>query len=224
MSDSGHVEHEYPSEDTDQSFETRRDAGRTLEELLACAEAYDSTTSPSPDAEEWFRGESESLLQWAKDTGRLFCTAELAGLIEGFRFLEGGLEVQVYFKKRSGRVFKITKPPHFGLNWYLKGYVQNLIWCNEFFGDDIRLEGVTATPDGVSLVLSQPFVIGRKPTEEELQAWFHSQGCDQLGPLRWRYPDGTTVGDAHCRNLIWTPEGDLIPIDLHIDPPGPQRV
>jgi hypothetical protein len=193
MSDSRGDEDEYSSHDTDQSPEARRIAGRTLEELLACAEAYDRATSPSPDAEEWFRGESESLLQWATDTGRLLCPAKLHELIDGFKFLEGGLEVQVYYRKRSGRVFKITKPPHFGMHWYLKGYVQNLIWCNEVFDDDVRLEGVTATADGVSLVLSQPFIIGRKPTEEELEEWFRKQGCERLGPLRWKYPDGLTV-------------------------------
>jgi hypothetical protein len=55
--------------------------------------------------------------------------------------------------------------------WHLKGYVQNLIWCNEALDDDIRLEGVIQTGEGVSLVISQPCIIGREPTDAE---WRHS--------------------------------------------------
>lgn len=93
---------------SDQSSELRRDAARTLEQLLDRATQYDSAAGPSTDAEEWFRGESESLLLWAKETGRLLSSTQLDEMIAGFKLLNGGLEHQVFFRKRTGRVFKIT--------------------------------------------------------------------------------------------------------------------
>jgi len=128
-----------PDKGSDQSIETGGTPLGTLEQLLACATDFDRTAGPSTDAEEWFRAESESLLQWAEKTGKFLRPAEFRDLIEGFKLLEGGLEHQVFFRKRSGRVFKITKAPHFGHTWYLKDYVQNLIWCNLAFEDDFRL-------------------------------------------------------------------------------------
>jgi hypothetical protein len=123
--------------DSNPDFAARRDAACTLEELLRSAEDYDRTAGASTDAEEWFRGESESLLHWANERGRFLSPLEFGSLIEGFKLLEGGLEHQVFFKKRTGRVIKITKTPHFGHTWYLKDYVRNVIWCNVVFEDDM---------------------------------------------------------------------------------------
>ena len=206
--------------DTDSDSAARRDAARTLEELLRSAADYDRATGPSTDSEEWFRGESESLLHWAKERGRFLSTAEFTSLIEGFKLLEGGLEHQVFFRKRTGRVFKITKPPRFGHTWFLKDYVRNVIWCNAVFEDDMRLEGVIERADGVSLVISQPYVHGRSPTEPELAEWFAMQACVPLGKNKWLYPDGLVVSDAHTGNVILMKDGSMIPIDLHIDDLG----
>lgn len=49
-------------------------------------------------------------------------------MVSGFKRLNGGLEQQVFFLKPTGRMFKITKPPHCGHTWELKDYIQNLIW------------------------------------------------------------------------------------------------
>ena len=191
--------------------------GGTLEELLICAEQFERSTGPSQDAEKWFRAESESLLHWANNSGRLLSKAELDGIIGGLRVLEAGLEHQVYFVKKLGRVVKITKPPRFGLHGDLRIYVQNALWCNLLFMDDIRLEGVVTTVDGVSLVISQPYVHGQKPTEEEITEWFTSQGCNCVSPQRWEFPDGTVVADTHQGNLLKVKSNALIPIDLHVE-------
>jgi hypothetical protein len=202
---------------SDQSSEARGTADGTLEQLLACATDFDRAAGSSTDAEEWFRAESQSLLQWAEKTGTFLLPAEFRQLIDGFKLLEGGLEHQVFFRKLSGRVFKITKPPHFGHTWYLRDYVQNLIWCNQAFEDDFRLEGVISTENGVSLVISQPYIIGRSPTEAELEEWFQLQGCMRIGPHKWRHPHGFTVSDAHPGNLILMRDGTMAPVDLHVD-------
>jgi hypothetical protein len=209
-------------EDTDPAARTTAD--RALQELFECAEAYDRTTGSSFDAEEWFRGESESLLHWAKERGRFLQAAEFGSLIEGFGELPGGLEHQVFFRKKSGRVFKITKTPHFGHTWYLKDYVRNLIWCNEVFEDDFRLEGVIQQHDGVSVVISQPYIIGRSPSEAEVEQWFALQGCERIGKHKWKYPDGMIVADAHVGNLILMSDGTMIPIDLHIESLGTRAI
>lgn len=101
--------------------------------------------------------------------------------------------------------------------WHLKGYVQNLIWCNEALDDDIRLEGVMQTEEGVSLVISQPYIIGREPTDAEMVAWFTLQGCKRVAKLKWEYPDGLIVADAYTRNFILMQDGNLVPIDLHVE-------
>jgi hypothetical protein len=106
-------------EDSDPA--TRATENRTLGELLECAETYDRTAGSSFDAEEWFRGESESLLHWAKERGRFLPAPEFGSLIEGFSLLEGGLEHQVFFRKKTGRVFKITKTPPFRAHLVFEG-------------------------------------------------------------------------------------------------------
>jgi len=138
-------------------------------------------------------------------------------LIEGFNLLEGGLEHQVFFQRKSGRVVKITKTPHFGHTWYLKDYVRNLLWCNAVFEDDIQLEGVIQQHDGMSIVISQPYIHGRSPSDEEVEQWFLLQHCVGIGKYKWRYPDGMVVADAHAGNLILMEDGTVVPIDLHIE-------
>ena len=188
-----------------------------MEDLLLRAGALDHTAGTPADPEEWFRAQSESLLRWAENTGRLLQSSELARLIGGFKILGGGLEHRVYFRKRRGRVFKITKPPYFGQKWYLADYIRNLVWSNALFEDDIQFEGVIESTDGVSIVISQPFIIGKSPSPEQIADWFTQQGCVSHGTNKWRYPGGSEISDAHTGNLILSRDGTLFPIDLYVD-------
>lgn len=95
-----------------------------------------------------------------------------------------------------------------------------MIWCNQILDDDIRLEGVISTSDGLSVVISQPYIIGRSPTESEIDEWFKLQGAVRVGKHKWKYPNGMIVADAHTGNLILMTDGSLVPIDLHIEDPG----
>lgn len=79
----------------DQSASARRDAARTLAQLLLSAEDYERRAGSSSDSEEWFRAESQSLLRWAGETGRLLSVAEYGSLLKGFKLLDGGLEQRV---------------------------------------------------------------------------------------------------------------------------------
>jgi hypothetical protein len=209
-----------PCPDDGQSVFPRGNAHCTLEKLLECAREFDRTTSPSGDAEEWFRAESESLLQWAHECGGFIQPAQFRALIGGLRELEGGNEHFVFYIRSLGRVLKVTKPPHFGYMWHLLGYVQNLAWHNEVFEDRFELVGVTRSEEGVSVVVSQPFVAGISPTPEEIAAWFEMQGCERKGPWSWLRPDGIFVSDAHPGNLIKLEDGHLVPIDVQLRVPS----
>lgn len=199
-----------------------RDGRGTLAELLESAEGFERRAGSSTDVEEWRRAESESLLQWASERGKILSDAQYGDLLGGFVNLASGLEHRVWYSRNQGRAFKITIPPHFGQYADLRIYVQNVIWCNSVFGDYMQLEGVYHGSEGVSLVMSQPFIIGRKPSDDEIAAWFISQGCRELSKYRWIYPNGTIVADAHTGNLVMmkATNGDdeecLIPIDLHV--------
>jgi Serine/Threonine/Tyrosine Kinase found in polyvalent proteins len=208
-----------PYPDDGQSVFPRGDARCTLEKLLERASEFDRTTSPSGDAEEWFRAESESLLQWAHERGCFIPPAEFRALIGGLIELEGGNEHFVFFKRSLGRVLKVTKPPHFGYMWHLLGYVQNLVWHNAVFEDRFELVGITQSDEGVSIVVSQPYVAGVSPTAEEIATWFEIQGFERQGQWSWKRPDGIFVSDAHPGNLIKMEGGHLVPIDLQLRVP-----
>lgn len=101
--------------------------------------------------------------------------------------------------------------------WELGKYVQNLIWCNDVLDDDLRIEGVIEAPDGVSLVISQPYIIGFRPTDDQIADWFAEQGYRRLSNLVWENEKGCRIGDAHDGNFILRADGALIPIDLHVE-------
>jgi hypothetical protein len=53
-----------------------------------------------------------------------------------------------------------------------------------------------------------------------MTAWFTMQGCKQLAKLKWEFPDGLIVADAYTRNFILMHDGNLVPIDLHVEKLG----
>jgi len=199
---------------------SRRDEERALEELLVCAEAFESAAGTPNDQEKWERTQSESLVSWAEERDYLLDPKAFEARVADLRVLEGGYEHRVFAWEEAGRVIKVTRPPHFGLYWDLKIYVRNVIRCNAVFGDDMRVEGILETPDGAALVMSQELVVGKMPSEAQVRQWFTKQGCNNLGGSQWKYPDGRIVNDAHARNFVLTHTGELYPIDLHVESMG----
>lgn len=101
-------------------------------------------------------------------------------------------------------------------------YLENILWANALFQDDIRLEGVLGGVEGPSVVISQPFIVGRSPTEVEVVEWFGQQGYVRDGYNKWRHPvSGAVIADTHPGNFIVTDDGFLVPIDLQVLAPGP---
>lgn len=134
--------------------------------------------------------------------------------------LGGGLEHNVFFFQERGRVLKITKPPYFGNPMELGKYALNALWSNLLFGDSITFEGFLQVPDAVSVVVSQPYVRGRSPSDEQIHKWFLDQHFVKSGFNKWHGPNGEVIADAHTGNFIRTRDGVLIPIDLQVLNPG----
>ncbi|WP_198141330.1 hypothetical protein [Verrucomicrobium spinosum] len=196
------------------------DASRTLQELLVRAQAHESAANAPNDADKWERSQSESLVHWAQEKGLILDHGQFESRIADLKRLEGGYEHRVFSWAEAGRVIKVTKPPHFGLNWDLSIYVQNVINCNLLFGDDMRIEGIIETPDGAALVMSQEFIPGKSPTYQQIAKWFGGQGYTQHSQHLWIHPDGRKVNDAHPRNFIVDRNHQMFPIDLHVESLG----
>lgn len=103
----------------------------------------------------------------------------------------------------------------------LPAYLKNLRWSNALFHDDIRIEGVVQTQEGPAVVISQPFIKGRSPTQNEVAQWFDQQGYVPAGVNQWKHPGtGAWIADAHERNFVMTDDHSLVPIDLQVLNPG----
>jgi hypothetical protein len=135
--------------------------------------------------------------------------------------LQGGAEHHVFGDPSNGRVVKVTRPPNFGARGLLTDYLQNILWVNSLFQDDIRFEGVLGGIEGPAIVISQPFIVGRSPTDQEIAQWFAQQGFEQDGYHKWRHRQtGAIIADTHPGNFIVTEDEVMVPIDLQILSPG----
>jgi DNA ligase (NAD+) len=162
------------------------------------------------------RRETESILKWGADTGRMLFAEGLFGLAEDWKKFGGQSEHTVFLAEKFERVVKFTLPPNFGAQGSIP-YLRNIDACNRLFGDDIWFHGILATEQGPAFVISQPYVDGTEPTLEEVAKWFTDQGYISNGHNRWLHPvTGVDIADAHTGNLIKSSDGELIPIDLQV--------
>ncbi len=162
------------------------------------------------------RRETESILKWGANTGRMLFPEGLFSLAEGWKKFGGQSEHTVFLVEKFERVVKFTLPPNFGAQGSIP-YLRNIDACNRLFGDDIWFHGIIATEQGPAFVISQPYVDGTEPTLEEVAKWFTDQGYISNGHNRWLHPvTGVDIADAHTGNLIKSADGELIPIDLQV--------
>ncbi|KAB2638643.1 MAG: NAD-dependent DNA ligase LigA [Verrucomicrobia bacterium] len=162
------------------------------------------------------RQETQSVLEWGSDTGRLLDPTGLFEVVKGWKELGGQSEHTVFHLEKFGRVVKFTLPPNFGAQGAV-AYLKNIGFSNRLFGDDIRFHGILNTDKGPAFVISQPFVKGTAPTSEEVATWFEANGYHSTGHNRWKNAaTGTEIADALIGNLIKTDDGELIPIDLQV--------
>lgn len=154
-------------------------------------------------------------------------------------------EHEVRYRAADQRAVKRTYPGTFGnvprwiCNQWVPSpatpseYLLRLALQNELFSDGIRLEGAMISegpsmvlgqpPDGISLVMSQPWLEAEvesepHPAEFEISIVLQERGfTPMLGSFYgWRHvDDGIVVLDCKPDNFIRTPEG-ILPIDLLI--------
>jgi DNA ligase (NAD+) len=166
--------------------------------------------------QERLRQESQSILEWGAEAGRLLDPEKLFDLVKDWQDLGGQSEHTVFFIEKLPRIIKFTLPPNFGAQGSI-GYLTNIGASNRLFGDDIHFHGIFETDKGPAFVISQPFVEGTVPTIEEVAEWFEANGYHSTGHNRWKNDQtGTEIADAHVGNLIKSAEGELIPIDLQV--------
>ncbi len=166
--------------------------------------------------QERLRQETQSILEWGAETGRMLDPEKLLNIVRDWQDLGGQSEHTVFFIEELPRIIKFTLPPNFGAQGST-AYLRNIGASNRLFGDDIHFHGILETDKGPAFVISQPFVAGTVPRIEEVAAWFESNGYHSTGHNRWKNDQtGTEIADAHVGNLIKSIEGELIPIDLQV--------
>jgi hypothetical protein len=206
------------SQHPDQGSVAWRSEETSLGKLLCCAEDV-GRRSQSLSQKEFIRIESESLVRWAEDHGKLVNWEKFRLLTPSCEDLPGGAEHQVWAHNDGfyHRVFKVTRPPNYGARGRLLSYVQNALWCNYLFGDDIQLEGVCQFPEGLAVIISQPYIIGRPPTPAEIVEWCELGGYERKNDLLWIHPEtGVRIADTHEGNFKVLASGVMVPIDLQV--------
>jgi DNA ligase (NAD+) len=166
--------------------------------------------------QERIRRETESILQWGDQSGRIVETEGIHRLLRDWTKLGGQSEHTVFHIEELSRIVKFTIPPNFGAQGSLL-YIANIDASNRLFGDDIVLHGILPSEQGPAFLISQPYVEGTEPTLAEIADWFTAQGYHLTGHNRWFHKTtGIDIADAHTGNLIKTSTGELVPIDLQI--------
>lgn len=195
---------------------TRRSTQESPEESLRQRLLSDLAASHGNALQERLRQETQSILEWGAEAGRLIAPDPFLNLVRDWTELGGQSEHTVFHIEKLGRVIKFTLPPNFGAQGSI-GYLANITASNTLFGDDIQFHGILETDKGPAFVISQPYVHGTAPTSDEVADWFSQNGYHSTGHNRWKHPEtGTEIADAHIGNLIKTEEGELIPIDLQV--------
>jgi Serine/Threonine/Tyrosine Kinase found in polyvalent proteins len=185
------------------------------------------TGGDDPSIIEQLRG----LEAWAAARGELPCgewltTAE-----------RGGAEHFIQHAPHEARVIKITYPAQFGLRmrFALRAgtipkhlgeaiglmpatpleYLDRLALHNAIFGDDMLFLGLVRQAKGWSLVTSQVFLRGEKPSIVQIEAFMRENGFRKLGDENayFRQHDSLAIFDAHARNFVLV-DGIPVPFDV----------
>ncbi|BCU75431.1 NAD-dependent DNA ligase LigA [Luteolibacter sp. LG18] len=185
-------------------------------ESLGARLAHDLRGSDGADFSERLRQEAQSILEWGAETGRILDPERFLEVVSHWQELGGQSEHTVFHLAGLNRVVKFTLPPNFGAQG-AEAYLRNLGASNRLFGDSIRFHGILPTDKGPAFVISQPFIKGDVPSQQEVEEWFTADGYRSIGHNRWiNDATGTEIADAHVGNLIKAEDGELIPIDLQV--------
>jgi hypothetical protein len=127
-------------------------------------------------------------------------------------------------------VIKLTQPGEFGAWGGLEEYLQRLVWANEFFGDDIQVEGWVryANESAPRVVTTQPWYRVNadrpEPTLDEIDLYMTCMGWLKAYDGAWIHREREIViSDALPKNFVLDVGGYIQPIDLIIFAPDEEQ-
>ena len=138
--------------------------------------------------------------------------------------IDQGAEHRVFFEAARSRAIKITNANQCGMT-YLHGepvaalpeeYLQRWIQHNQIFGDDVELDGVMESPSGISLVVSQKWIVGEASSLERIAQYMAMLGFAPTHSVYdyYRASDNLAVLDCHEVNVMLGINGRMYAIDV----------
>jgi len=207
---------------------TRQKETASPEEILAY---HDESGDGGPSGSRRSQHGTESLRQWANETGRILSHTGLGGFLGQLDRTAAGTEHQVFFIGDTGHVIKLVK--HTSI-WQkdIFEYLRNHQRANALLGDDVQISVVGLMDDGVNpptLVVSQPYIpFARYASQREMRDHFEPMGFHEVGVGVFYNPGtGMVISDAASQNVLATGESaadlKIYPIDVHVHPVSPRN-
>jgi len=177
---------------------------------------------------ERIRSEERRLGEWAEREGLLVTELPPADELHG--------EHGIHYNPKSKRYFKFTRHDrHQGygiaLGSHLHGaspaeYLDRIRLQNDVFSDDIKLDGILKRSGGrLSIITSQPRIVGDAPTLKEIDALMVGKGFKKLADGAFvDQSRGILVYDLFPRNAVKSADGTVYPIDPVIQRVSPDFV
>lgn len=168
-----------------------------------------------------------TFVRWGQENDLIRTESEIVFL--GSQPHARGDEHEVWFHEDTNRWFKATYHNQFGLAWGRDEtatpgeYLSRLILQNKYFGDDIQLVALVQCDQKLRVLTSQPHIAGEHATHDEIRKWFcdlQFKCLENDGCVAWYLKaENLLIADAHEGNVIRTPTGMLVPIDLNLIQP-----
>lgn len=203
----------------------------TLEEFFLMVWERFGSHVESVGAAERIQAEQEFIAGCIEDGGNRCCLvdeqifAEVIVKSGDFTHYAGGNEHELYLstdKEVTPWILKLTHTPNgYGARSDLCAYLENLVFSNFLFGDDIRLVFFVEPSVRVKvyrLLIAQPFVEGNDASQQAITDFLLRMGFvqDPREETAYRHACGTSIYDARPANVLVDGAGDIFPIDVQI--------
>jgi hypothetical protein len=172
---------------------------------------------------------SSKFKDWAKENNCVLNEKHFRGVLErlaGKADYKEGTEHGVFFDASTQRVVKVTIESKdlmpFGHFYNVALYLEDKHNMNVLFGDDVRFEGIVDRGGDPGIVISQPVVIGRRATLEEIADDLTVRDFSfELGSTSSNHKEleGLALEDIAEKNVYVDHEGRLNYIDVHVKVP-----
>jgi hypothetical protein len=151
--------------------------------------------------------------------------------------IDAGGEAVVFGDSKTQRVIKLFAPPNEGRfgwvldrtangRWSVRGgsldeALMRFLWFEVNFASGLELDTIGAEAD--FLTLSQPFLVGRRPCEDELEEWMLASGWETWAPptdqalvgnLTWRRGSYVATDVVPRNAIVAEADGQLRAIDF----------